>query len=119
MLTRFGKFLYNPMEVVEFAQNSLQRYREACASELENDPFSSSVRWKLPAQGYVKIHFDGARFDNIAASGIGIIVRKSLWRFFGSVVQAFSFFIQLNTLKRLQRYKQFNWLFSSIFPQLS
>ena len=90
---RLGKLLYNPMEVVEFAKNYLQRYRKACASELENDPFSSSVRWKLPAQGYVKIHFDGARFDNIAASGIGIIVRKSLWRFFGSVVQAFSLFL--------------------------
>lgn len=44
---------------------------------------SLSVVWKLPEQIMVKINFDGAKFQNKRAMGLGAVVRSlcghSLW----------------------------------------
>ena len=60
-----------------FAKGYLEEFRD-CQTNLSSSPKPNTnpqVRWEKPRQGYHKINYDGAIFNNLNKARIGVVVR--------------------------------------------
>ncbi|KAL0406440.1 UNVERIFIED_CONTAM: putative mitochondrial protein [Sesamum latifolium] len=69
-----NKFI-NPMQTVTSARCFLEAYQEANLRSPTSATTPSDQTWHRPPNGFIKINFDGALFQNHAEVGVGVVAR--------------------------------------------
>ena len=77
------------LQVIPTSQQALLNYQRSSnmqRTQRTNLP-PNRVAWTPPPDGYVKINFDGAIFNDINKAGLGVVIRDSFGQVLASLLE--------------------------------
>ena len=65
--------------IVPTATQALEVFQQANSNDVaqSREPTRPRIRWSPPAEGEIKVNFDGAQFSDMGKAGLGVVIRNS------------------------------------------